>query len=59
MRRWAVGGAVMLALEILSEHAASEPVLSAAFGVALIFVVLFLLITAVGWAFLQAGRESR
>lgn len=59
MLRWVVGGAVILALETLSEHVTSQPVLSAALAVALVFVVLFLLITAICWAFLHCGSGSR
>ena len=59
MRRWVVGGAVILAFETLSEHVTSKPVLSAALAVALVFVVLFLLITAICWTFLHGGRWSR
>lgn len=59
MLRWVVSGAVILALETLSEHAVSKPVLSAALAMALVFVVLFLLVTAICWAFLHGGRRSR
>ena len=59
MLRWAVGGVVILALETLSEHVTSQPVLSAALAVALVFVVLFLLITTICWMFLHRGRSSR
>ena len=59
MLRWVVGGAVILALETLSENAVSKPVLSAALAMVLIFVVLFLLITAICWAFLEGGPRSR
>lgn len=59
MLRWIVAGAVMLAVERLCEHLWSMPVLSAALTVALIGVVLFLLVTAVCWAFLQVGHRSR
>jgi hypothetical protein len=59
MLRWIVGGAVILALEALSEHVTSKPVLSALLAVALVFVVLFLLVTAICWTFLQGGRRSQ
>lgn len=58
MRRWAVSGSVILALETLSELAVSKPVLSAALAVALIFVYLFLFVTVICWAFLLGGRRS-
>lgn len=58
MLRWIVAGVVMLALERLCEHLWRMPVLSAALNVALIGVALFLLVTAVCWAFLQVGRGS-
>jgi hypothetical protein len=56
MVRWVIGGAVIVALEALCEHALSSPLLSAAFAVALTLVVLFLLITVVCWSFLQGAR---
>jgi len=59
MLRWVIGGAVIVVLETLCEHALGSPVLSAALAVALILVVLFLLVTVVCWSFLQAGRHSR
>ena len=59
MRRWSVLGTVLLAIETLSERVMSIPLLSAALSVALIFVLLFLLITSICWAFLQADRQSR
>jgi hypothetical protein len=58
MGRWSVGGAVILGFETLSEHVFGNSVLSAALAVALVFVVLFLLIAVVCWAFLQVGRPS-
>lgn len=59
MRRWVVLGAGLLGLETLSERALSMPLASAALSVAVIFVLLFLLITAICWAFLLADRQSR
>ena len=59
MRRWVVIGAILLALEALSERTLSIPVLSAALSVAVIFALLYLVITAICWAFLQSDRQSR
>ena len=57
--RWAIGGAVILVLERLSEHLLGDSVVSAVLAVMLVFVVLFHLITIICWAFLQIGRQSR
>ena len=59
MRRWDVLGASLLGLEALAECASSLPLASVALSVAVIFVLLFLLITAICWAFLLADRQSR
>lgn len=59
MRRWVVLGAGLLGLETLSERALSMPLVSAALSVTVIFALLFLMITAICWAFLQADRQSR
>ena len=59
LRRWAVGGVVILSLESLAERLFGDSLLAAALAVMLIFVVMFELITAVCWAFLRAGRPSR
>ena len=59
MLRWGIGGAVIVVLQTLCEHALNSPVLSAALAVALVLVVLFLLVTVVCWLFLQTGRRSR
>lgn len=59
MVRWFIGGAVLLALEILCEHALSSPVLPAALAVTLVYVALFLLITVISWLFLNTDRQSR
>lgn len=59
MLRWAVGGAAIWALETLSEYAVGQPVLSDALAMALIFVVLFLLITAICWTFLRVAGRNR
>jgi hypothetical protein len=57
--RWFIGGAVILALEMLSERIFGDSLVSAALAVMLIFVVMFHLITGICWAFLQIGRQSR
>jgi hypothetical protein len=57
--RWVVAGAVILALEALSEHVVGNAVLSAVLLVVLVFVVLFLLVSVVCWAFLRSGRPGR
>jgi hypothetical protein len=59
MGRWVTGGALILVLETLSEHLWGNFVLSAMLVLALSFVVLFLLITVICWAFLHVGRPSR
>ena len=59
IRRWVVGGAVVLALEALSEHVLGNAVLSAVLLVVLVFVVLFLLISVICWAFLRSSRTGR
>jgi hypothetical protein len=59
MRRWGFIGTVLLALELLSEHAWGIPVLSAVLSVALVCVLLFIIVTAICWAFLQADRQSQ
>jgi hypothetical protein len=58
MRRWAVGGGAIGALEGLSERLTGDSPLSAALEVALMFVVLFELVTVVSWAFLHDRRPS-
>jgi hypothetical protein len=59
MWRWVVIGIGLIALEALSERALRMPVVSAALSVAIILVLLFLIITAICWAFLQVTRQSR
>jgi fatty acid desaturase len=59
LRRWAIGGAVVWACENASERVFGNALLSAVFAVALVWVVLFLLVTAVCWAFLHVSRPSR
>ena len=58
IRRWFVAGAVTWGLETLSERLLGNAAPTAAFAVALVLVVLFLLITVVCWAFLHVGRPS-
>lgn len=55
IRRWVVAGAVILALEALSEHVLGNAVLSAALLVVLVLVVLFLLVSVICWAFLRSS----
>ena len=57
--RWLVAGTVVWACEDLSERLFANAVVSAALSVALVWVVLFLLVTVVCWAFLHGGRPSR
>ena len=59
LRRWVVGGAVILALEALAEHVLGNDVLAAALLVVLVLVVLFLLVSVVCWVFLRSGRTGR
>lgn len=59
MIRWLIIGAILVGIESLLEQLLRSPVVSATLWIALIVVVLFLLITVVGWSFLQAGRRSR
>jgi hypothetical protein len=55
--RWTVGGALLLALEILLEHSFGTGVVSAALAMAVVFAVMYLLVTAVCWAFLRERRR--
>jgi hypothetical protein len=50
------GGALLLALEMLAERSWGNGVLSAALAMAVVFAVMYLLVTAVCWAFLREGR---
>ncbi len=59
LRRWAVGGALIWACENASERVFGNAVLAAVFALALVWVVLFLLVTVVSWAFLHVSRPSR
>jgi hypothetical protein len=59
MRRWAFLVTGLLALEALSERALSTPLISAALSVAVILALVFILLTAICWAFLQSDRRSR
>lgn len=54
--RWAVGGALLLTLEVVLERALS-PVLSAALAMAVVFAVMYLLVTTICWAFLHGRRQ--
>lgn len=58
MGRGVAGGAVVLAFEVLFEQVLGWPMVAAAFAIGLIFVALFLLITAISWAFLRGGGRS-
>jgi len=58
IRRWIVGGAAILALEVLSERVFGNAVLSAALLVVLVLVVLFLLVSVICWAFLRSSRTG-
>lgn len=59
MRRWLAIGALLTLLEFLSERMLEQPLLAAGFAVAQVLVVAFLLVTAVGWAFLRRDRLRR
>lgn len=58
IRRWVVGGAAILAFEVLSERVFGNVVLSAVLLVVLVFVVLFLLVSVICWAFLRSSRTG-
>jgi len=58
MMRWAAMGAVLLWLQSLTERLWGDSLPSAVLAIALIIVVLYLMITVICWAFLQAGRQS-
>ena len=55
--RWAVGGTVLLMLEILLARLLASPVLSAALALAVVFAVMYLLVTTICWAFLHERRR--
>ena len=57
--RWFIGGAVILAFEVLSERIFGDSLVSAVLAVMLIFVVMFHLITGICWAFLHGKRGAR
>jgi len=59
LRRWAASGAVLLWLQSLTERLWGDSVPSAVLAIALILVMMYLMITVICWAFLQAGRQSR
>ena len=54
--RWGVIGSLLAGLETQAGPLNALPVLSAALGLALVFVTMYLLLTAVFWAFLRGGR---
>jgi len=55
--RWAVGAVVLLTLELVLERALGSPMLSAALAVAVVFAVMYLLVTTICWAFLHERRQ--
>jgi len=59
MGRWAVLGAVLIALEALAERLTGDSPWSAALALGLIFVAMFELLTVICWAFLQTSRQRR
>ncbi len=59
MFRWLVAGTALLALELLAEFELKSPLASALLAVLLTFAVMFQLVTAICWAFLQGSRQSR
>ena len=54
--RWSVIGGVLTGLESQAGALNGVPVLSAALALALIFVAMYLMMTAVFWAFLRGPR---
>jgi hypothetical protein len=54
--RWSILGGALAVLETLVERLGTVPLLSGALAIALIFVVLQLLLTAIYWAFLRRPR---
>lgn len=59
MLRWCVSGVLLAVVEQGAERTLNSPVVAAALLVALVFVVLYLLITVICWLFLQIDRQSR
>jgi len=55
MWRWIFAGAVVLGLEVFSEHVLGSVLLSAALLVVLVFVVLYLLVAVICWVFLRSS----
>lgn len=55
--RWLVLGALLATLEAGSEYLTGNSPLSAALALGLVFVALYLLVTSICWAFLQARRQ--
>ncbi|WP_157615794.1 hypothetical protein [Rhizobacter sp. Root404] len=54
--RWSVIGGVFVGMETHARPLNSVPVLSAALAVGLIFVVMYLILTTIFWAFLRGSR---
>jgi hypothetical protein len=57
LRRWSIVAGMLVALETQAASLDRAPVLSAALALALIFVVMFLLLTTIFWAFLHRGHR--
>jgi hypothetical protein len=57
LRRWLVGGCVILAFELSAERALDNALLSAVLAVALVLVTVFLVVTLLGWVFLRGPRR--
>jgi hypothetical protein len=58
--RWSVIGGVLAGLETQARPLNAMPVLSAALAPAFIFVVMYLMLTTIFWAFLQGhGRTGK
>lgn len=55
--RWLVTGGVLALFELWSERMTGNSLLSAALALCLVFVALYLLLTGICWAFLQARRQ--
>jgi hypothetical protein len=55
LRRWFVGGLLLVGAETAATRTLDSPLLSALLAVALVLVVVFMVVTAVCWAILRLG----
>jgi hypothetical protein len=58
LRRWLVGGSLLLAVATWADQALGHPVLSAVLAVALVLVIVFLVVTVVCWTILRRDPRS-